>query len=129
MSSFVLKIFAAISMFVDHLGYAIYSKFSPLNYIGRLAFPIFAFQLSEGYLHTKSKKNYLLRLFLFALISQLPFTLFSSTFRNGIYLNIFFTLFLGILAIWGYEQLKEKSKLTRYSFCDLFFLYCKSYSF
>lgn len=122
MSSFILKILAAISMFFDHFGYTLYSKFSSFNYIGRLAFPIFAFQLSEGYLHTKSKKNYLFRLFLFALISQLPFMLFCSMFRTGFYLNIFFTLCIGILAIWGYEQLKEKSK----GF-GIFFVICFSF--
>ena len=45
-------------MFIDHLGYAIYGKFSYLNYIGRIAFPIFAFQISEGFVHTKNIKKY-----------------------------------------------------------------------
>ena len=57
MSSFVLKIIALISMFIDHLGYTLYQKFSNFNYIGRIAFPIFAFQISEGYKHTHSKKK------------------------------------------------------------------------
>ena len=54
MSSFVLKIIAVITMFIDHLGYTIFGKFSYLNYIGRISFPIFAFQISEGYIHTKN---------------------------------------------------------------------------
>ena len=58
MTSFVLKIIALITMFIDHLGYAIYGKFSYLNYIGRIAFPIFAFQISEGFVHTKNIKKY-----------------------------------------------------------------------
>ena len=58
MSSFVLKIIAIITMFCDHLGDAIYKRISPFNYIGRIAFPIFAFQISEGFLHTKNLKNY-----------------------------------------------------------------------
>lgn len=57
MSSFVLKIIAVITMFIDHLGYTLFGKFSYLNYIGRISFPIFAFQISEGYIHTKSLKN------------------------------------------------------------------------
>ena len=72
MSAFVLKIIALISMLCDHSSYLIYGKFSFLNYIGRLAFPIFAFQISEGYIHTKNLKRYFLRLFLFAIISQAP---------------------------------------------------------
>lgn len=109
MSSFILKIIAMITMFCDHLGYAIYGKFSYFNYIGRLAFPIFAFGISEGYIHTRSKKNYLMRLFLFAIISQAPFMFFDSMFRTDFGLNIFFTLFLGLVAIIGYEQCKNKA--------------------
>ena len=92
MSSFVLKIIAIITMFIDHLGYAIFGKFSCFNYIGRLSFPIFAFQISEGYIHTKNLKKYFLRLFLFALVSQIPFMLFHSIISRDFSLNIFFTL-------------------------------------
>ncbi len=108
MSNFILKIIAVITMFIDHLGYTIYGKFSYFNYIGRLAFPIFAFGISEGYIHTKSKKDYLMRLFIFAIISQVPFMLFRSMFTNGFALNIFFTLLIGLIAIIGYEQCKNK---------------------
>lgn len=109
MSSFILKIIAIITMFCDHLGYAIYGKFSYFNYIGRLSFPIFAFGISEGYLHTRSKKNYLMRLFLFAIVSQAPFMFFNSIFQTKFSLNIFFTLLLGLVAIIGYEQCKNKA--------------------
>lgn len=108
MSSFALKIIAILSMFLDHLGYTIYEKFSFLNYMGRISFPIFAFQISEGYTHTRSKKNYLLRLLVFAIISQLPFMLFCSIFNSEIYLNIFFTLFIGLLCIILFEKCKNK---------------------
>ena len=108
MSNFILKIIATITMFIDHLGYAIYGKLSYFNYIGRLAFPIFAFGISEGYIHTKSKKNYLIRLFIFAISSQVPFMLFRSMFTSGFALNIFFTLFIGLIAIIGYEQCENK---------------------
>ena len=74
MSSFALKLIAIISMLFDHAGYAIYGKLSWCNFIGRLAFPIFAFQITEGYIHTKNLKNYFFRLGIFALISQIPFT-------------------------------------------------------
>ncbi len=106
MTSFVLKIIALITMFIDHLGYAIYGKFSCFNYIGRIAFPIFAFQISEGFNHTKNIKKYFIRLLVFAIISQLPFMLFLSTFSKNIYkLNIFFTLFFGLLSIFIYEKI------------------------
>lgn len=115
MSSFGLKIFAIISMLIDHTAYAWYGDFSAWNYLGRIAFPIFAFQIVQGYLHTSSKKNYALRLFLFALLSQLPFSFFLYTITGKfLTLNIFFTLFLGLIGIWVYE--KSPSKILGFGF-------------
>ena len=108
MSSFVLKIIAIISMFIDHLSYALYGRFTWLNYIGRLAFPIFAFQLTEGYSHTQNLKKYFLRLGIFAAFSQIPYSLFLHTFTDNFTLNIFFTLFAGLLSITLYDNLKNK---------------------
>ena len=109
MSAFILKIIAIITMFTDHIGYLIFNgKVSFCNYIGRIAFPIFAFQISEGYLHTKNLKKYFFRLFLFALISQIPFMLFHSLISSGFALNIFFTLLLGLLALLLYDKLPNK---------------------
>ena len=99
MTSFALKIIAMITMFCDHLGDAIFKGFSYFNYIGRIAFPIFAFQISEGYIHTKNLKKYLIRLMIFALISQIPYILFLSLYSRGVRLNVFFTLALGLIAI------------------------------
>ena len=57
MNSFVLKLIACITMFIDHIGYVVFNgESSFFNYIGRLSFPIFAFQISEGYLHTRNIK-------------------------------------------------------------------------
>lgn len=106
MSSFVLKIIALVTMFIDHLGYAVYGTSSFFNYIGRIAFPIFAFQISEGYTHTKDVPKYLTRLTIFALISQIPFYLFCSTFTTP-GLNVFFTLVLGLIAIIAYDNIKN----------------------
>lgn len=105
MTSFVLKIIAIVSMLADHLGNAYFNHITVMNLIGRFAFPIFAFQISEGYLHTKNLKKYFLRLFLFALLSQIPFMLFNSTFTDGFTLNIFCTLFLGLLAIFAHDKI------------------------
>ena len=100
MTSFVLKIIALISMTCDHVGDSLVHTTSFLNVIGRIAFPIFAFQISEGYQHTRDLKKYFIRLGTFALISQIPFMLFLSTYTPDYYkLNIFFTLLLGLAAI------------------------------
>ena len=109
MSSFALKIIALISMFCDHFGYFItHGTFSFMNYFGRLAFPIFAFQISEGYTHTHDIKKYMTRLFLFALISQIPFMLYCNSIGFNFELNIFFTLLLGLICIFLYDKSKHK---------------------
>lgn len=107
MTSFALKIIAIVSMFCDHFGDAYIGSFSFFNLIGRIAFPIFAFQISEGFIHTKSIKKYFLRLGIFALISQIPFWLFAHKFlgTNDLSLNVFFTLFLGLLGIYLYDYI------------------------
>ena len=101
MTSFALKIVAIVSMFCDHFGDALIGHFSFFNLIGRIAFPIFAFQISEGYSHTKDLKKYFMRLGIFAVISQIPFSLFSYKYLGAspLSLNVFFTLFIGLLAI------------------------------
>ena len=110
MTSFVLKIIALISMFCDHFGDAFFKHYSFLNLIGRIAFPIFAFQISEGYIHTKNLKKYMTRLFIFAIISQIPFSLFLNEFvSSGITLNIFFTLFLGLVCIKTYDYFSKSN--------------------
>lgn len=100
MSSSQLKILAIITMLIDHTGAILFPKITLLRIIGRLSFPIFAFLISEGLFHTSNIKAYLLRLFAFALISEVPFDL---AFHGRIYdsgeQNIFFTLFLGLAAI------------------------------
>ena len=95
-------------MLSDHIGDAIYGKFSFLNLIGRISFPIFAFQAVQGYIYTKDLKKHMMKLFIFACISQIPYMLFSTTFTNSFTLNIFFTLFLGLLTLFIYDKCKNK---------------------
>jgi len=104
MTSFLLKIIACTTMFIDHLSYGLFGKMTWLNYIGRIAFPIFAFQIVEGYTHTKNLKKYFFRLFVFALISEIPFYLFHSIKSNTFALNVMFTLLLGLFCIWIWEK-------------------------
>lgn len=108
MSNFVLKIIALISMLCDHTGYIIFGRFSVMNYIGRLSFPIFAFLITEGYIHTSNLKKYFSRLLCFAVISQIPYMLFMKSLTNDFTLNILFTLTLGLLAITIYNKIKNK---------------------
>lgn len=104
----MLKVIGILAMFCDHSGDALIGYFTILNYIGKIAFPIFAFQIVQGYIHTKDIKKYMIRLFIFACISQIPFMLFISTYSNHYYLNIFFTLVLGIIALLGFDNISNK---------------------
>lgn len=120
MTAYILKLIAIITMTIDHLGYVVYSgQLSWMNYIGRIAFPIFAFQISEGYTHTKNLKKYFLRLILFAVISQIPYTLFKYCTSSDVNLNIIFTLILGLLSISIYDffaKRGETSKINSFSY-------------
>lgn len=102
MSSFILKLIALLSMTVDHTGKALFINSDIFNIIGRIAFPLFAFQIVEGYTHIKNIKKYLLRLFLVAVISQF---VFYELFHG---LNTIFTLLIGLLCILIYEKQEDK---------------------
>ena len=79
-----------------------------LRSVGRIAFPLFAFLLVEGFLHTHSKIKYCRNLFLMALLAEIPFDLaFSSSIWNFASQNTLFTLTLGLLTIWALSHLGE----------------------
>lgn len=119
LTSFILKIIGILTMACDHIGYAILGKFSFLNLIGRIAFPIFAFQATEGFVHTKDLKKHIRKLLIFGCISQIPFMLFLSKFSESIFtLNIFFTLILGLIAISLYK--KTTNKVLAFAYILLF---------
>lgn len=107
MTSFTLKCIAIFAMLIDHTSIAYFEQTTFFNVIGRIAFPIFAFQISEGYIHTQNLKKYFLRLICFAIVSQVPFMLFDSIFTNDFTLNIFVTLFVGLLAIFLYDKISN----------------------
>lgn len=110
-----LKLIACVTMLIDHIGascieatYGVADQTPPrilqldlvLRLIGRLAFPIFCFLLVEGFLHTHDVKKYIERLFLFGLVSEVPFDMafFKTPFYWG-HQNVYWTLGLGVLAM------------------------------
>ncbi len=109
MTIFIIKIIACVTMVLDHIKYAIPETEGILtNYFGRLAFPLYAFLLTEGYVHTKDLKKYYYRMIIFAIISQIPFMLFRTLVGEWKMLNIMFTLLLGLIAITVYDKEKRK---------------------
>ena len=104
----MLRTIAILLMLSDHI-WATYMSFGNwMTYIGRMAFPIFAFQIAEGFVHTSNFKKYALRLLGFAVITEIPFNLFySSRWFNPYHQNVLFTLLLGLLAIYVIDNLKK----------------------
>ena len=116
-----LKLIAVISMLCDHaairlLAYGLIpalhvagkdtmaerwnQAFWILRSVGRMAFPIYVFLLTEGFCHTRNRRRYALRLGVFALISEIPFDLLVyGKIWDTHSQNVFFTLFLGVLML------------------------------
>ena len=109
MTSFALHIMAMIFMLCDHLWGTIVQGNDWLTCIGRLTFPIYAFMIVEGYFHTKNLKKYVTRLFIFALISEIPFNLaMGSRLFYPIHQNVLFTFLISIGLIHWNEKTKDK---------------------
>ena len=125
LSGSALKLIAVITMLIDHIGYVFYvfpafrvplftalgetvTLYFILRKIGRLAFPIYCFLIGEGLVHTRNQVKYLLRLFVFAILSEIPFNLMiSGSWLCASNQNVFFTLFLGALSICFYRNIKN----------------------
>ena len=102
-----LRILALVLMLLDHLWATVVPGNNWMTYVGRMAFPIFAFQAAEGYHHTHDFKGYCKRLAIFALVSEIPFNLmiFSSPIFP-FHQNVMLTLLLGLLACRAWDQRK-----------------------
>lgn len=110
-NNFTLKMIAIITMVVDHVGLIFFPTVPAFRAVGRIAFPIFCFLVVEGFYHTRSHLNYLIRLTLFAILSEIPFDLaFRNTLFDWGHQNVFFTLALGLLAIFCLEEMNTTRK-------------------
>ncbi len=143
MSTFVLKLIACVTMFIDHytelfiprtlrmvhfLG--LRERF-PVSYltgriIGRIAFPIYCFLLVEGFFRTQNRRKYMARMAVFALISELPFDLAFQVKGGQIQVealirhqNVMITLLLGLILMYVYEWIKMKYFTQPYIFNTL----------
>jgi hypothetical protein len=92
-------------MLIDHVGAVFFPKYLIYRIIGRLAFPMFAYFIAEGYRKSKDVTDYLGRLFLFGFISQMPFSYAFNL--KELYLNVFFTLAMGLYALYSYDKHKK----------------------
>ncbi|MDO4555840.1 MAG: TraX family protein [Lachnospiraceae bacterium] len=121
-NGFQLKYIALFFMTIDHIGAVLLTPgtaaYAIARAYGRIAFPIYCFLLVEGFFHTSSHLSYLKRLFLFALISELPFDMalfhlpaVAATKAPLYHQNIFFTLFFGFLAMYLIERFLNSQPL------------------
>jgi hypothetical protein len=95
MTTFQIKLLAAILMVCDHIGAVIFPKILILRFLGRLSFPLFAWLIGQGEKNTNNFKLYLLRLVILGVVSQ---PIYYLTFHSSA-LNILATLAFGLLAI------------------------------
>lgn len=123
LSGSTIKMIGIVAMLIDHIGLALVGRlmlsgytnqlreiYSVMRAIGRLGFPIFCFLLVEGFKKTRNKTKYALRLGLFALISEIPFDLaFSAKMLEFDNQNVYFTLFLGLLALCVFDFVKRQN--------------------
>ena len=109
-----LKIIAMILMLLDHLWGTIIPGNQWMTLIGRMAFPIFAFLIVEGFFHTSDLKKYMKRLFIFGLISEIPFNLiYTGSIIFPFHQNVMFTLLLGLLIINEIDKLKNTKEIKK----------------
>jgi hypothetical protein len=109
-------------MLIDHVGIVLDffdHKYLQIVFrlIGRISFPLFAFLLTQGHQHTKNKKRYIKRIFIFALVSHIPYQLFRLLYDINVYNNnIFFTLLFSLIIFEFYDKLVTKSNTREKSF-------------
>jgi len=102
-----LRFIACVLMLLDHMWATVVPGNNWMTYLGRLAFPIFAFQIAEGFLHTSSVRKYAKRLLIFGLIAEIPFNMmYVSSPVYPFHQNVMFTLLIGLLVINELEKLR-----------------------
>ena len=109
MSSFALRLTALFCMIADHTGLALFPSVSAFRCVGRLAFPLYCFLLTQGYLHTRNRCAYGTRLLLLALLSEIPFDLLI--FAKPVCAaeqNVLFSLLLGLLSLYAVDTLRGR---------------------
>lgn len=125
LNSSTIKIYAMIFMLIDHIGGLVIAKYlltvtdlkafefwkqvnEVCRGIGRIAFPIFCYQLVVGFRYTHNQLKHVLYLLIFTLISEIPFDLaFSDMPFYPQYQSVYVTLLLGSFAIVLMDYIKE----------------------
>ena len=108
-----LKYIAVIAMVIDHFAHFFLADMwgTPLyvacRFIGRLTAPIMCYFLTEGFLHTSSRKKYFLRLLVFALISQVAFDFVNGETILDLHFSMIYTLLCCFTMLCAIEYFKN----------------------
>lgn len=123
-----LKVIALVTMLIDHIGAILIMPmvdssnpadklmriYMIMRIIGRIAFPIFAYLIVEGFVHTKNYKKYLLRVFIFSLVSIVPYNLafgyafYNVTYwRNYTFGNVGFTFLISLIMLYFIRKVES----------------------
>lgn len=114
-----LKGIAAALMLTDHVGAILLPEVPVLRCVGRLAFPIFAFFIAEGYAHTRDFGRYFRRLAILTVVSEIPFNLENGAVFDPARQNVLFTFCLALLTLRGLEALGRERGFGRWAGCGL----------
>ena len=113
LSGSALKIIAVLSMVADHCAYFLMEPdtlmYDFLRCFGRIAFPVFAFLVAEGFAHSRNRMRYFLILLLVGAVSELPWCLLNGA--DGTH-NVMFTLSLGVVALTIFDRMCEHGPLS-----------------
>lgn len=90
-----MQFIAMITMLMDHIGLMFFPSDPVWRLIGRIAFPIYAYALVQGYIHTSNFKKYAVRLLIIGALSQIPYQLAIN--HDG--LNVVLTLLASLLVL------------------------------
>ena len=105
----LLKILALVFMFLDHAGKMCFPDIPEMRILGRIAFPLYCWCLVVGAQHTRSFPKYLGRIALIGLISQPLYMV--ALHHPWSKFNIFLTLFVALLGLWGLKERKYFSHI------------------
>ena len=105
-----LKIIAMISMIFDHVGDNFFPEMVWMRVIGRMAMPIFAFCIAEGFAHTHDKAKYLRRMLIFGVLSEVPFDLVTAKkVLEFSHQNIMFTFAWAIIGLLIMDKIGDST--------------------
>ena len=123
MSSFAIKIIAAVTMFIDHMGLILFPHVGIFRIIGRLAFPIYAYCIAEGFRYTRNRLKYFLGIFILGALCQTVYTIVDGE----LYLGVLITFSISIVIMYFVDCLKNAIEGEESHLAKLYFALSKSH--